>query len=242
MNNNSRKRVLHDIYFTSNLDNIDYYIHIHIRDGIFWKQFYSLTKLVHSAFFRFQINPFNLDKSPYSILASDHCPEDKYNFDLIDLSYQSIKEFLTEFHRKSKIQASILWNLSTLPQLEGEINYIEYLATTNEAYTHSSIRQLKPAIKRKIDIYKTRFEKRLLSNVQTSQDLVNFFFIQFQNLDQDKKWHYNKCFNSQVSTETDTTPEFTLSSNESEIPIDLAIILEDLENLLAESCMPTSTK
>jgi hypothetical protein len=169
MPKNFKKKSFHVVFLTCNSTNFPV-IKINFSVPISYKEYFCLTKLIHSTFINFQINSF----SEYSLLSLFIVRSaDSYEFELFT-NYNDFKNFLTQIKSKANSRFKLLKDFNSIADLDHNIRFIEMLATTDSKYIESSIRQIKSLYIRKKTVYFKRFfsDNSLIFNVE---DLISFF-------------------------------------------------------------------
>jgi hypothetical protein len=170
----TKKKYFDKIYLANNID--DSIIAFALQEPFTYAQFFVLTKLVHSAIIKFQINPFCAQTSHFSIFLLLRHDEMAFTTATIDTTYQEIKSFLTVMKKTCIRRHKILFDAMQLPDIDRTLQFIAELGISDNRYKQSSLFQVKSLYKRKQRAFKQRLEQDT-SNINTTIDLIDAYYI-----------------------------------------------------------------
>ena len=154
----SRKKYFDFLFFSNNINNN--IIEIRLQTPITYKDYFCLTKLIHSAFINYQygINNF-IQKNYCSIFLSlsnplfFSCSISRFE----NISYISIKKCLTSLKRSAIKNFKIVKDYKEAINNEHILNFIEEFANDDIRYKNASIRQIKSHYIRQAQLHKRKY-------------------------------------------------------------------------------------
>jgi len=154
----SRKKYFSFLYISNNInDNI---IEIKLDKPITYKDYFCLTKLIHSAFINFQFGINNFIATSYnSIFLSLSNPMycSSHIQKIEDISFLQIKRCLTALKKYAIKNFKIIRDYKEAINNELILNFIEDLANDDIRYKNSSIRQIKSHYIRQCQLHKKKY-------------------------------------------------------------------------------------
>ena len=194
----SRKKYFDIIYLSSNIDNN--VLEIYLDYSITYKDYFCLTKLLHSAFINYQfgINNFIKKNSNSVFLTLNNNNIDCKKTLLYSVSFLSLKKCLASLKKAAINNFKIVKDYNEAITNERMLNYIEDLANDDVRYKNSSIRQIKSHYIRQCQLYKKNYSKLLSEEI-----FIDSISLVFKYFDSIKKicLPFNRPLDSSPNTE-----------------------------------------
>lgn len=178
---------------------------IFFKTPIVYRDYFLLTKLVHSAFINFQINSFTTCNSDKSIFLLLHSPpvelfQTNYIIQKVHVDFIDFKDWLSAFKKNSIKRYKTISNYYESLEINKKLNFIEELVVQNENYKKTSIRQIKSSYLRKKELLANKYFLDTCE-VHTAADLIKYFYCNLE-----KEWsfviHYDLPQDLQTKIET----------------------------------------
>jgi len=176
----SRKKYFDVIFLSSNIDNNVF--EIFLDYSITYKDYFCLTKLVHSAFINYQygINNFIKTNSNSIFLTLNNNNLDSKKTSLYSISFLVLKKCLATLKKTAINNFKIVKDYNEAITNERMLNFIEGLANDDIRYKNSSIRQIKSHYIRQCQLYKKNYCKLLTEEIFI--DSVSLIFKYFDTI------------------------------------------------------------
>jgi hypothetical protein len=162
----SRKKFFKFLYFSNNInDNI---IEIKLLESITYKDYFCLTKLIHSAFINYQFGINNFIKTNYcSIFLSLSNPliYSQFIYRMDDITFLQIKKCLSSLKKYAIHSFKIVKDYKEAINNELILNFIEDLANDDIRYKNSSIRQIKSHYIRQCNLHRNNYMKLISEEI-----------------------------------------------------------------------------
>lgn len=182
----TRKKFFKTLYLSNNKN--DYILEIILDNFITYKDFFCLTKLIHSSFINYQFGIKNYLEKNFLSLFLNLNNNLNVSETLIDVKFDEFKKLLSKIKKYSLSNFKIIKDFTEVNLNNEKLNFIEELVSTDIRYKNSSIRQIKSHYIRQNSIYLSNFEK--LDFTFNSSQLIDYYYNQIKD-----KWLLIPCQN-----------------------------------------------
>ena len=176
----SRKKYFDVIYLSSNIDNN--VCEIFLDFSITYKDYFCLTKLIHSAFINYQygINNFIKTNAHSVFLTLSNTNIDSKITSLYAISFATLKKCLSSLKKSAINNFKIVKDYNEAITNERMLNFIEGLANDDIRYKNSSIRQIKSHYIRQCQLYRKNYCQLLSEEIFI--DSISLIFKYFDTI------------------------------------------------------------
>lgn len=153
----SRKKFFDVLYLSNNINNN--VVEIFLSSPITYKDYFCLTKLIHSAFInhQFGINNFIQTNNNSVFLNLSNLLVNYSLISIYNVSFSEIKKCLTQLKKQTISHFKIVKDYNEAINNERILNFIEDLANSDARYKNGSIRQIKSHYIRQSQLYKKNY-------------------------------------------------------------------------------------
>jgi hypothetical protein len=153
----SRKKYFDVLYLSSNIN--DNVLEIFLASSITYKDYFCLTKLIHSAFINHQygINNFIKKNKNTVFLSLNNSLYNATFFPVMNVAFCDLKKCFTRLKKSAITNFKIVKDYNEAINNEMILNFIEDLANSDIRYKNGSIRQIKSHYIRQSNLYKKNY-------------------------------------------------------------------------------------